>query len=753
LLGAACLAVLLSTGCGDSAPPAEPQAPEAPADALPISLDEAFVAVPRAVSAASRQQVEQRLQGAVDDAGTSFYLAIRRSELGQRWFMSSYLKQHHPGGILYGAASTLGTRVVSFKEQNGKLFVLDVDDRKKFSDVFDPEVLVEAYPVITDHGPFNRLRGADQYVLIDPTAGLNRFGVVGDRLGASSIRFQVELSFAQRFRRMADGVAFEQVFTGYMDVPDDLAFYFLENNPFRSSGTLSISLRKYSEGPGFTPTPTPPKAHYFLGDERLIPNSGGWTDMSPVKWNIRPGMPPIRWHITPSILTVQNDPRFQGYDVVGAVKRGIEGWNAAFGFQALEAVVGDSSLNFADDDKNVFIFDPDEAMPMAFANLRTNPNTGEIRGASVYVPTTWLWLADLAQEDDSSVGARTPSVSPLQSLRMSWAGMSPHPLCDRTVPGAHLAGLEAEGLESALAEPDSTLTKKQKVEAILTNLVLHEIGHTLGLRHNFAGSRVYDGSPSSPRSSSVMDYTEDVDAVYLDAPGSYDVDAVRYLYGLSSQLPTQPFCTDPQTRTDPYCSSDDRFDDPLTKWYAPQLHEYLAPLLRNTVSLDRQKALFGLYANPVLKFVRAGNPQAQATAYQLALAQVRPPLQVPAGAPAHYAARADDIARRLLSRLYLDPVADRGPFTANPPHSSTLLPLVLADVKAILLNEDGVRGYASRRTMVDILKTHQTLASYLTLRQARDTLTAQLPSLGEQERPEAEDILARIHRALSPYYL
>jgi hypothetical protein len=743
-LGAASLAVALSTACGSPPDVPAPEVPETPADALPISLDSAFVAVPRAVSASQRQQVEQQLQGAVDDSGTSFYLAIRRSELAQRWFMSAYLKQAHPGGVLYNAATSLGTRVVSFKEQNGKLFVLDVADGKAMSDVFDPDLLVEAYPVVSDYGPFNRTRGSDQYVLIDPTAGLNRFGVVGDLLGPRRIQFNVELSFAQRFRTLADGVAFEQVYTGYMDVPDDLAHYFLENNPYRYSGTLALSLRKYSEGPGFTPTPRPETDHYFLSDERIIPNTGGYTEQTPVKWNIRPGMKPIRWNITPTVLTLQNDPRYQQYDVVGALKRGIEGWNQVFGFKALEAVVADSTQSFADDDKNFLILDTDEGMPFAFANMRTNPNTGEIRGASVYLPALWLWLADSDYSDDLSEAALTEGAAPHPSLRMSWAGMAGGTLCDQEVPKA---GALAASPELA------SLTKKQKVEANLTNVVLHEIGHTLGLRHNFAGSRVYAGGPSTVRSTSVMDYIVEEDTVYGTAPGPYDVEAVRYLYGLSTQVPTLAFCTDQDTLVDPLCNRHDRFDDPLTKWYVPEFHDTMAQLMYSTANLDRLKSLVGFYMNPVLQFVRAGNVQAQATAYQLAMAQFRPPLQVPAGSPPHYAARADELARRTLARLYLDPAADRGSFKANPPNSSTLLPLVIADLKAILLNVDGVRSYASRRTMVDILKSQQVLASYSALREVRDTLTAQLPSLSGDERLQVEDLVARISEAVSPYYL
>jgi hypothetical protein len=739
-LGATSLAVALSTGCGSPPPAPEPEAPEA---ILPVKLGDTFVAVPRAVDAKQRQQVEQRLAGVVDDSEKSFYLAIRRGELGQKWFLSAYLKQNHPGGVLYGAASSLGTRVVSFKEQNGKLFVLDVDDRKVLSDVFDPEVLVEAYPIVTDHGPFNRLRGSEDYVLIDPTAGLNRFGVMGDLFSAYRLRYQVELSFAQRFRVLKDGVSFDQVFTGYLETPDDFAHYFLEPNPFRDSGTLSIALRRYAESPGYTPTPLPATPHFFAGPPRLIPNTGAATEQVAAKWAIHPGMKPIQWHITPSILQLQSDPRYQGYDLVGAVKRGIEGWNSAFGFQALEAQVADGSVSFGDDDKNVFIFDTDEGMPFAFANWRTNPNTSEVRGASVYFSAIFLAGADADYGDDATV---SPEPRQPSALRPAWAGMRASTLCEWDV--ARLRR-ELEGTQPLTGEP---LTQKQKVERFLTQVTLHEIGHTLGLRHNFAGSRVYDGNPSSPRSSSVMDYATAEDAIYLDTPGPYDVAAVRYLYGLSSQLPTQPFCTDDARRTDPYCAPDDRFDEPLTKWHIPVFHNVLQRMLASASNYSRLRGSFDYYGNTALGFVRAGSSQSQATAYTLALAPVRPPLVVPAGAPSGYATRADELARRILTRLYLDPESSRGLFTSNPPNSAALLPLVVADVKAILLNTDGIRGYPSRRAMVDVLKAQQTLAAYSALREARDTLTAQLPSLGEDDRLQTEDLLSRISAALSPYY-
>ncbi|WP_164009375.1 zinc-dependent metalloprotease [Pyxidicoccus trucidator] len=749
--GAVSLALALSTGCGDTSGASTPEAPASPESVLQVELEEAFVAIPRAVSAEQQQQVSQRLAGAVDDARASFYLAIRRNELDKKWFLSAYSKQAHPGGVVYTAATTLGTRVVSFEEQNGKLFVFDVDTRKQMSDVFHPQVLVDAYPIVTDHAAFNRLPGSSQYVLIDPTAGLNRFGVVGDERGEDGVRFQVELSFAQRFRRIADGITFEQVYTGYAEVPDpDASIWWMEDNLFRTAGTLGISLRRYSEGPGYTPTPLPPREHYFRSERRIVPNTAAQViEQVAVKWNVHPGMKPIQWHITEHVLKAQQDPRFQDFDLVGAMKRGIEGWNSVFGFPVFQVAIGDSSLSFADDDKNVVIFDTDEEMPFAMADWRTNPNTGEIRGASIYFPVTWVIVAASELGDDAALEAAHSEPEARAPFRLSWAGMRGRPLCD----------LDASAMRAARVSAGTPghgqlagLTKKQKVERLLTGLMLHEVGHTLGLRHNFYGSLAYDGSPNSPLSTTVMDYLQYEDAVYLDTPGSYDVQAVRYLYGMSPQPPTDGFCTDEDRRTDPYCNTYDRSSEPITGSVGPLYHSARDSMLNSTLPWSRFVYYFIYQIHPLLNFVRVASPEAQVTAYSLAMEGVRPPLVIPPGARADYPARADEFVRRIFARLYLDPASERGHFSANPRATPELMSLMLPDIKAILLNTDGVRSHEARRTMVDVLKAMQTLGAYAALRELRDALTASLPSLSEPERMQTEDLVARITAALSPYY-
>src|SRR6185295_6987442 len=118
---------------------------------------------------------------------------------------------------------------------------------------------------------------------------------------------------------------------------------------------------------------------------------------------------------------------------------------------------------------------------------------------------------------------------------------------------------------------DAQLTGAQKLEKYIQHITAHEVGHTLGLRHNFKGSLV-------PPTSSVMDYNTTAVTFAQPTPAIYDRQAIRYLYGQSPALPAAPFCTDGDTLVDPNCV---RFDDPtptpLTGYQIP-LYQFVTGL-------------------------------------------------------------------------------------------------------------------------------------------------------------------------------
>jgi hypothetical protein len=714
-----------------------------------LTSGESFVSVAKptspAIAAARRAELGAYATSSFLNPGNGddFYIAINKKELGKEWFLSGYLRQYYPGApVDMGAARSLGTRVVSFKVQNGKLFVFDVARNKIFSDLFDPQILVEAYPIVTNYAPFEGLANASQYVLFDPSAGLNKFGAGNENFydfylsNADSASFTIGVSFLRGFRKLSDGVTFQQIFTGQGVIPTDTGDF-----TYRASGTLGVALRKYSEGAGYEKTPLPWNPYYFQSDYVLDPDRGG-VDVTAVHWNARQGMKPITFLIGREILEYQK--QFPTSDVVGAVKRGVENWNAAFGFKALEAKVADEKDDFGEDDKNFIIVDT-QYTGYAFANWRTNPNTGEIRGASVYLAADWFFGPDYFKEeeptnpDELKGNAPTP---PPATVALKWGPMNQDPLCKYYAPETRR--LAARVMADALDTASPQLTPDQKFEKFLTHVVLHEVGHTLGLRHNFAGSLA---------NNSVMDYLNDDDSIARDTPGEYDVAAIKYLYQLSTREPQTAFCTDGDYMYDPDCAPFDAGADPL--------HDDIAPVYRELVDLVLEIGWgFGLldyyidyYMNDVLKYARASyDPSVGIDAYLTAMGPSRAPVSADTLAMPEGAAAVDGLSMRVLKRLYLDPPDWRGWIVNDPPAS--IVRESMKDIRDNLTNVDKIRSFETRRAMVDILKKMQSDEAYATLTEAKASINAALAlgGMSAQEVRDTNDLLARINRAVSPYW-
>ncbi|MBS2021913.1 MAG: zinc-dependent metalloprotease [Deltaproteobacteria bacterium] len=674
-------------------------------------------------------------------SGDEFYIAIKKTELGQRYFLSAYLTQMFPGAVGYGAARSLGTRVVSFAVQNGKLFVFDTSDNHVDSSTFDPTILIDAYPIVTN-ATFNQKAGSENYVLFDPAAGLNKFGMLGDAYAAGSVpaQFNVDLSFLQRFRNIADGVTWEQVFSGFanMQINDGQAG---EYNELRASGTLGLALRKYTEGSGFKPKDLPQTGEfYFRSEPKQVPGTGQFTQTA-TRWNIKKGMKPIKFVISDKI---KSDPSYGTYDLYGALKAGVENWNSAFGFQVFSASLATSTQSYGDDDTNYILWDTDPSFGAAFADHRTNPNTGEIRGASVYFSSLWVLVADQIFSDDPAVRANLKITPVAKTPALVWDAMHADPLCTRFAPGSRPGDDERAIADSFIhaLNANSSLTKKQKVEQYLTATLVHEMGHILGLRHNFKGS--LSGLTTS---TSVMDYLLDDNMPNLTMPQAYDIDAIKFLYDLSANEPAQAFCTDEDTVADPDCNQFDAGANPLTDYYAPLYQSVVTPFLAGTSNTIPNTTL-----NGVLQFARAGTAAEMSSAYGLSMAGLSAPLPAAQASNATYALRADFLARHVDARLYLDDPSVRGNFTNDPIAGAPFTSSVLAQLKGELVNVDGIRSFPTRRQSVDILKKLQSTAAYRVLLDSNTAISSTRSSMTGDVAAATDDLLMRIEIATSPYF-
>ena len=401
----------------------------------------------------------------------------------------------------------------------------------------------------------------------------------------------------------------------------------------------------------------------------------------------------------------------------------------------------------------MLIVDEDPTWDFAFANYRTNPNSGEIRGASVYFNSGWLdWAKYLFDSEAMTASEQTATSAAAQRAQaarlpaLTWNGMGQKNDFRRIGSGGDVELVKARLAAAKAASPSAVPTEKELVERYITHVVLHEVGHTLGLRHNFAGSLM-------PVSSSVMDYVDNYDSPYVSVPQAYDVDALKYLYGMSELAPKQPFCTDEDVGVmSPTCKPFDWGADPLTEYHAYAysyfLQMYLLGYTSSTGSLNR-------YLGGLLDFVRAGDTAGErASAWKFATQYVRPDLDpdVLAAYPT-YGARADLVSRVIWSQLFLGTATSYSDYVTAPPNDLALRATMHQQLTGETLNSDKVRSYTSSRQAIDVLKKLQTTEAYRTLSDTKTALVAKRAVATGDDALMLDDLIARADAALSPYFI
>jgi hypothetical protein len=233
------------------------------------------------------------------------------------------------------------------------------------------------------------------------------------------------------------------------------------------------------------------------------------------------------------------------------VRAGILEWNRAFepaGFRNAIRVLdapADPSWNAEDARYTTVRWTATHQSTYAIGPSNVDPRTGEILNADVLISASWIqaWRGEAVQlaGPDALVGA----VLAVDSLLQADPGSSR--LC------SYGGSLNAEGtvfraaLVNAGIIPPGGSVPPEYIGQALKDLVMHEVGHTLGLRHNFRGSTGISRAQLRDRTwtsehglgASVMDYAPP--AVSLDRAaqgeyygstiGSYDRWAILYGYG------------------------------------------------------------------------------------------------------------------------------------------------------------------------------------------------------------------------------
>ncbi len=263
------------------------------------------------------------------------------------------------------------------------------------------------------------------------------------------------------------------------------------------------------------------------------------------RWNLEKADPsaPVSPPKKPIVFWIERTVPFRHRQ---AVRVGIEAWNAAFekaGFSsAIEVRQQPDVTDWDPEDVNYNTFRWITAgQSFAMGPSRVNPRTGQILDADIIFDGDFLqfWRNEYETLAPRAVDGFTGREARLAGCRCSAACMLSDGHARETALAATVLAATAEG---ALSEAE----KEKLVTQGLTFVVMHEVGHTLGLRHNFKGSAVRSladindvtKTAASGASTSVMDYLpanimpkgRAQGDFYTATLGPYDYWAIEYGY-------------------------------------------------------------------------------------------------------------------------------------------------------------------------------------------------------------------------------
>jgi len=242
-----------------------------------------------------------------------------------------------------------------------------------------------------------------------------------------------------------------------------------------------------------------------------------------------------------------------------AIRDGILGWNKSFekiGFKnavEVKQMPDDAEWDPADIRYNTIRWMIHPGAGYAVGPSRANPITGELYDADIRISTDYVRFFYTEYKDIIS-----PLIEePLMMLNESKSDNSKIHECNYSFEKKNqMAFLWNYMTTNKIIDNNSQELEKFVYEGIV-DLIMHEVGHTLGLRHNFKASSILsvdqlsdsDYISNNNITSSVMDYTpanilDKGNNFFLTKPGVYDDWAIEYAYSDCNNFNNEKECLD-----------------------------------------------------------------------------------------------------------------------------------------------------------------------------------------------------------------
>lgn len=448
------------------------------------------------------------------------------------------------------------TRVIEFRRYFDRIDIVALNPRFQF-DEHSPlaraananisEATLASLPIIAeDEGKI--LLSADRLFIGD---ALHKLTPISDRR-SSRPGFMMGELLEHRSRFSA-----ERVYPHNVDVVID--YVFLNNDPQESSDAqadaritqirLQHSLIALPDN-NYQPRADDARIGYFSQSfDRMTDSS--WTPYGDVinRWHLEKKHPEqaMSEPVEPIVWWIENTTPHEWRE---AIRQGVEGWNIAFeaaGFKnalVVKEQPDDAEWEAGDINYNVIRW-TSSPRPLfgGYGPSLANPLTGEIIAANIMLEHVFLsnvWLTE-------------------QVFAPFTLTQQPH---THTINGEQVLCSAAHSLQQGLMMARATyglpsgddFASNQRLQQGLRHLVMHEVGHTLGLSHNMKSHSLWDNEQIHDKSvtqgvlsGSVMDYTpinlapvgKEQGDYYSYLPGPYDMWAIEYGYSPALEDPKQ----------------------------------------------------------------------------------------------------------------------------------------------------------------------------------------------------------------------